>query len=706
MERCVCLCEKRVVVIGKKHTRSHTGTCESIILESTQQHSVSRNAKTSTPSDTMIRIGGQHEGAQQQQQQQQHDDDSSIPLSTDEECAALEITSQQLRGQGSISNSRSSSRTVQFATVPTIQQQQQLDEREYQRPPRLSTLRRESFVMQFFDTRGPPQIALLMFLIAMAVGSTIGVVPAVMTDRFARLNHGYPMDAPDCSTYTSIIAGDVDTATSSQQQQHIKPEACLLGSADAQTAVSTANLISNVLTFATSSLMGSLSDEYGRRGTYSYAEVEFVFVVVFVMKYTLLSHTRPNIHATGILILGFALGTIPPFLLFITQLIPSMSPWWYYTAHGSTGLVNGVAIALSCLADVLPQQYRAPGIGLLLAGFMLGFSLSPILSLMLPRIHLSFVSFLMVLTGWLCTVFVVPETLPPSIASEARRLKRIEMERNSTKSIGWRIQQTLTRPLREMSILNRNQFFRLISSLAFFSGMVSSGDQVLLIYYLEERLAFTNADVSVMFMIMGIMGLVAQAVILKPLNDCIGEKMVVAFAFLCGAIDNAMYGLARHKYTIFGAVAISGLTGMAFPTISAIKANNVDVTEQGRIQGALYSLQALASGIGPVVLRYVYGKTKDSVLGPGSMFLFASCLYLVAVGIALALPKDKANASRPSSSSVSDVDYGVDDEQQHQRHQHGTEYALLTSDTDSFSDEDDVSNNYGTMAATTTTTAS
>jgi len=64
-------------------------------------------------------------------------------------------------------------------------------------------------------------------------------------------------------------------------------------------------------------------------------------------------------------------------------------------------------------------------------------------------------------------------------------------------------------------------------------------------------------------------------------------------------------------------------------------------SEQGRIQGALYSLSALASGLGPVVMRFVYHYTKDMhgrILGPGTMFLVASCLYLVAIYAAYLLP--------------------------------------------------------------------
>jgi hypothetical protein len=47
-------------------------------------------------------------------------------------------------------------------------------------------------------------------------------------------------------------------------------------------------------------------------------------------------------------------------------------------------------------------------------------------------------------------------------------------------------------------------------------------------------------------------------------------------------------------------------------------------------------------------MRFVYHLTKDGAfLGPGSMFVFAGFLMLVASGCAFALPKDKAD-SRPS----------------------------------------------------------
>ena len=84
-----------------------------------------------------------------------------------------------------------------------------------------------------------------------------------------------------------------------------------------------------------------------------------------------------------------------------------------------------------------------------------------------------------------------------------------------------------------------------------------------------------------------------------------------------------------------------------------------DESEQGRIQGALYSLQALAGGVGPVLMRSVYHVAKDwTSLGTGIMFVFAGCLYMVAVAAACALPKKKANAQGRREEDDDDEDDG------------------------------------------------
>jgi len=132
-------------------------------------------------------------------------------------------------------------------------------------------------------------------------------------------------------------------------------------------------------------------------------------------------------------------------------------------------------------------------------------------------------------------------------------------------------------------------------------------------------------------------------VALKYVNECVGEKMVIAISFTVGAIHNAVYGFAHSKLLIFTATAFGTLTEMSFPTISAVKSNIVDETEQGRIQGALYSVNSLSAAIGPASMRFVYWHTKNGAY-PGVMFLFLSFVYAIAVYFALILPEDRVNS--------------------------------------------------------------
>jgi MFS transporter, DHA1 family, tetracycline resistance protein len=488
-----------------------------------------------------------------------------------------------------------------------------------------------------------------------------------MSDRYARLNYGYT-DPLDCSAYHS--SSSIKTTTMQQPQ----PEACALGSARAQNAVAVEQFISNFISFFTSSYIGSLSDMRGRR---------------------------------TLLLVGLFLATLTPGALVLIQVVPSMSANVYYaTSALSSGLVNTLAICLSSLSDVLPPKFRAPSFGLLLAAFSLGFALAPNFAIVLGNhLHVSILALVMIICGFLVIVFGFPETLSLQAAAQAKCMRRAEQEaaeaeatrhqqqqqqhqqehqqhddtanrgrgscwpllsrhycirRRKRSSMMMPMQFCSYRPIWELSILNRSRLFRLLSCLAFFNTMASSGDRTLLIYYVQEpdtHLGFTDADIAKLFLIVGLLGIFVQGFVLHHANSVLGERRLVLACFLCGVVHNlcyAMAGTGGSKAMIFTGAALSTIVGMAFPTISAIKSNNVHKCEQGRIQGALYSLQAVASALGPTALRSVHyfttatttktngndngGGAFSFLIGPGSMFCFASCLYAMAAYCAHLLP--------------------------------------------------------------------
>lgn len=83
-----------------------------------------------------------------------------------QDVSSLSNTNENMRNEARENNESRSS--FEF---PTMQQTDPFEEPLLRRP---STMRRESFIVQFAKTKGPPQITLLMMLVAIGLGSTIG----------------------------------------------------------------------------------------------------------------------------------------------------------------------------------------------------------------------------------------------------------------------------------------------------------------------------------------------------------------------------------------------------------------------------------------------------------------------------------------------------------------------------------------------------
>ena len=105
--------------------------------------------------------------------------------------------------------------------------------------------------------------------------------------------------------------------------------------------------------------------------------------------------------------------------------------------------------------------------------------------------------------------------------------------------------------------------------------MSINADQTLFIYYAEQRLDFNDGDVARLFLIIGLLGVLVQSFVLNRGVYWLGERLVVILAFVFGALQNSVYAFALDKRAIFVARAMGSIGGMLFPTISAIKANNV-----------------------------------------------------------------------------------------------------------------------------------
>lgn len=455
--------------------------------------------------------------------------------------------------------------------------------------------------LQFFrvalSAKGAKQILVVCALLSFSIGCTLGVVPDITADRYARLHYGY--DGLDCTNF----------------DRSDKPDECQRGADMAQSAVAWSAFVQNILTLISNTTIGSISDARGRR---------------------------------NVMILSMMLSTLSPVVLVAMQIMPSLDAVWYFVSFALIGIVNFMSIGFTMLSDVIPPHYRAPSFGLFLGAWYLGFAGSPSLTLFMSHFQVSLLSAFTSILGFLFCCCALPETLPEEVA-QRNLLERLA---EAAASHGERTMcKTVFRPLREMAILNRDAMFRLLTVAYFFSGMVFSTDRSLVIFYIEDQLNVRDHDLAVMILVMSFVAVAVQGFLIEPLLLCLGEKGLLVGSFLCGTLHNLCYGLARGKSLIYVAFCLSQFTKTNFPLVSSIASNNVSENEQGRMQGALFAVSALANAIGPVTLEAVYHCTKDGngLLGPGTMWIVASFLYGVGTVIVCLIPTDKTKTTNATS---------------------------------------------------------
>jgi len=331
----------------------------------------------------------------------------------------------------------------------------------------------------------------------------------------------------------------------------------------------------------------------------------------------------------------------------LVQEIESMSPYYYYTVSACTGCISWFAIMVSSVSDVITPKWRTAAYGITSVGFSIGFSLSPALATFLSNEGAILASVGLLFVGFIYACVAIPETLSKEIIDSVSDGRHRQDEEFSVKKV-------LMRPIQDLAILNRIHLFRMLAIANCLSYMAFSAEYTLIIYYVTDEMDFTSGDVAVLLIVSGIVGMIFCGVLLKPLNSKLGERRLLIWAFALGAAHDVMYGFAESKWLIFLGSALFGITNISYPAIASIKANNVDETEQGIVQGALFSVSSLASAIGPLSFRIFYYAFQGTRY-PGLMFLFGTFLFSVAGLIAYWLPESQTNSNimeQPSACST------------------------------------------------------
>jgi len=137
---------------------------------------------------------------------------------------------------------------------------------------------------------------------------------------------------------------------------------------------------------------------------------------------------------------------------------------------------------------------------------------------------------------------------------------------------------------------------------------------------------------------LGVVGLctgVVQAVLVRRWMPWLGERRMMLVGVGLLIVGYAMFGAAPDAWIFLAGIPFLCLGGLAGPSAQSMMTHQVDPREQGRLQGALSSLQSLAGIVGPALFANLFalfiGDHAPTHRLPGAAFVLAAVLAVVAL---------------------------------------------------------------------------
>jgi MFS family permease len=290
---------------------------------------------------------------------------------------------------------------------------------------------------------------------------------------------------------------------------------------------------------------------------------------------------------------------------------------------GVAGATIGTAQAV--IADSTPRERRARGMALIGMAFGIGFTLGPVIGAMFanpdPHGPMSpmpgFIAAGLSFSAFIVATVVLPETRP--LGGEARQRRLFDLE-------GWRL--ALGHRSTAIPLLT---FF--ISTLAFasFEGTIAR--------FGRDQLHYTVAELGYLFAYFGLVLVLTQGIIVRPLVSHVGETPMAITGLVLmvgGLVAVALIGSPDSPPLVLGttAAAVAGF-GCLNPSTQALISRRSSALRQGEILGVNQAAASIARILGPLMGNVLYGGTVDP---HPSWPLYAGVVLLgIALVIAVAL---------------------------------------------------------------------
>jgi DHA1 family tetracycline resistance protein-like MFS transporter len=322
--------------------------------------------------------------------------------------------------------------------------------------------------------------------------------------------------------------------------------------------------------FVVAPLWGQLSDRVGRRP------------VMLV-----------SIGLTAVMLAGFASAS-SLWMLFL-----------FRTLHGA--MTANISTAQACMADLTTPENRAKGMGLIGAGFGIGFTLGPALGGQLADYGLSVP--LWIAAGLSAINFLLALVWLP----ETRHAGSIRSERSINPAALWR---AISAPVIGLCVA--------LTFVQVFSFALMESTFTL---FAEDRHHMGPADIGWLFGFVGIVSIVIQGGVIGRLVRRFGEGPLISIGLALLALGVTLLAVVPRgagMLAVFGLMSLG--QSLATPSLQSLISRSAAASEQGSVLGSSQSMSALARALGPAV-----GGLLFSRIGPSAPFLAAGGVLVLAV---------------------------------------------------------------------------
>lgn len=294
---------------------------------------------------------------------------------------------------------------------------------------------------------------------------------------------------------------------------------------------------------------------------------------------------------------------------------------WLFLGRAISGLASSsFSTAGAYISDVTPPEQRAAAFGKIGMMFGLGFILGPAIGGWLGEIdpRLPFwgaaaLSLLNACYGY----FVLPESLPHD--------KRM--------AFTWK----RANPVGSLVLLRSHHELFGLAAVAFIGYLAHAVLPGVSVLYMGYRYGWGTAAVGLMMAGVGVLAMIVQGGLIRPITARFGERTALLIGLLCGSIGFSIYGLAPEGWIFCFGIPFMASWGLAGPATQSLMTRRVSSSEQGQLQGAIASINGVTGLIGPILFTQTFAHfigPNSAWHLPGAPFLLASLMLFSAAVIA------------------------------------------------------------------------